>query len=136
MSIRSLAAAAARWTARRFGYQATQPNQTWQRQAWAYYDSTPEVRYAATWIGNAMSKGRLIAGRRAMDGTVDPLPAEHRASQLVASIAGGPAGQSQVLGAFGPHLVVAGERPVSGECRIHRKPRPPGAARPVSPRCS
>ncbi|WP_433355784.1 hypothetical protein ACQP25_17795 [Microtetraspora malaysiensis] len=44
-----LAAAAFRWTACRPGFQA------WQRQAWAYYDSTPEMRYAATWIGNAMS---------------------------------------------------------------------------------
>ncbi|MFF3665457.1 hypothetical protein [Microtetraspora malaysiensis] len=109
MSARTLVAAAARWTARRFGFQVSAPDQTWQRQAWAYYDSTPEVRFAATWIGNAMSKGRLFAGRRAEDGTVDLLPPEHRASQLVASIAGGPAGQSQILGGFGPHLVVSGE---------------------------
>src|SRR4051812_42306540 len=48
-----------RGTARRF--RTSQPDQSWQQRAWSYYDSTPEVRFAATWIGNAMGKGRLFA---------------------------------------------------------------------------
>ncbi|MEU4406203.1 hypothetical protein AB0F88_16905 [Streptosporangium sp. NPDC023963] len=104
---RELVAAAQRWTARRF--RTAQPDQTWQHRAWSYYDNTPEVRFAATWIGNAMGKARLFAGVRDKDGTVTPLPDSHRASELVASIAGGPAGQSELLSGFGPHLVVAGE---------------------------
>ena len=32
------------------------------------------VRFAATWIGNAMGKGWLFAGTRDKDGTVKPLP--------------------------------------------------------------
>jgi len=104
---RELVAAAQRWAARRF--RITQPDQSWQHRAWSYYDTTPEVRFASKWIGNAMGKGRLFAGVRDEDGTVKPLPDSHRASELVASIAGGPAGQSQLLAAFGPHLVVAGE---------------------------
>ncbi|MER6828876.1 hypothetical protein ABT352_23045 [Streptosporangium sp. NPDC000563] len=104
---RELVAAAQRWTQRRF--RAAQPDQSWQHRAWSYYDTTPEVRFASKWIGNAMGKGRLFAGVRDDDGTVKPLPDSHRASELVASIAGGPAGQSQLLAAFGPHLVVAGE---------------------------
>jgi len=107
--VRELAAAAARWTSRRFRRQAQAPDQSWQHQAWSFYESVPEVRFAATWVGNAMSKARLIAGRRGPDGTVDPLPDGHRASELVATIAGGPAGQSQLLGSFGSHLVVPGE---------------------------
>ncbi|MFF3441780.1 hypothetical protein [Streptosporangium sp. NPDC002721] len=104
---RELVAAAQRWTARRF--RTAQPDQTWQHRAWSYYDNTPEVRFAATWIGNAMGKARLFAGARDKDGTVTPLPDSHRASELVASVAGGPAGQSELLSGFGPHLVVAGE---------------------------
>ncbi len=107
--VRELAAAAARWTTRRFRGQAQAPDQSWQHTAWAFYDTVPEVRFAATWVANAMSKARLIAGVRAPDGTVDPLPDSHRAAELVATIAGGPAGQSEMLKAFGPHLVVPGE---------------------------
>lgn len=83
----------------------------WQEQAWSYYSDgdTPEVGFAATWIGNAMRQALLFAGRRSPDGTVEPLPADHPASELVAQIAGGPAGQAELLAEFGPHLVVAGE---------------------------
>src|SRR5690606_7635426 len=76
---------------------------------WAYWDQVPEMRYGARWIGNAMSKARLVAGVRGPDGTIDPLPDTHRAAELVATIGGGPAGQAEMLKAFGPHLVVAGE---------------------------
>ncbi|GAA2697358.1 hypothetical protein [Nonomuraea recticatena] len=106
---REIVAAAQRWTVKRFRSQVAEPDQSWQHRAWAYYDNTPEVRFAAGWIGNAMGKGRLIAGSRDSDGTVKPYPDSHRAAELVASIAGGPAGQSELLASFGPHLVVAGE---------------------------
>jgi hypothetical protein len=102
-----LTASAARYTARRL---RTKPvDGSWQERAWLFYDETPEVRFAARWYSNAMSRARLIAGRRDEDGNVVPLPPEHRASQLVAEIAGGPNGQSQLLRSFGPHLTVAGE---------------------------
>lgn len=89
--------------------QQVQQDTSWQDIAWGYYDDTPEVRFAATWIGNSMGRARLFAGIRQDDGTVTPVPPDHRAARLVASIAGGPAGQSQLLAEFGPHLVVAGE---------------------------
>jgi hypothetical protein len=82
---RELLAAATRWTARRF--RTSQPDQSWQHRAWAYYDSTPEVRFAAAWIGNAMGRGWLFAGTRDKDGTVKPPPNSHRAPELVVSIA-------------------------------------------------
>ena len=85
------------------------PDGGWQTQAWGFYDDTPEVRFAATWIGNSMGRARLFAGRRMDDGSVAPLESEHPASLLVAEIAGGPSGQSQFLAELGPHLVVAGE---------------------------
>jgi hypothetical protein len=55
-----------------------------------------------------MSRARLFAGRRGGEGNVVPLSADHRASELVADIAGGADGQAQLLGSFGPHLVVPG----------------------------
>lgn len=113
---RTITASAARYTARRL--RNKQPvNGAWQGRAWEFYDEVPEVRFAARWYANAMSRSRLIAGQRDEEGNVVPLPPEHRASQLVAEIAGGPNGQSQLLGKFGPHLVVP------GECWIVVRPR-------------
>lgn len=107
---KSLVAAAARFVERRFSnpYRAN-PSQGWQQQAWDLYDTTPEMRFAAGWVANAMSKARLIAARRGPDGAIEHAPADHPATQLVAEIAGGPTGQSQLLSDFGPHLVIAGE---------------------------
>ncbi|MET7720668.1 hypothetical protein [Streptomyces mirabilis] len=102
-----LTASAARYTARRL--RAKPVDGSWQERAWLFYDETPEVRFAARWYSNAMGRAKLFAGRRDKEGNVVPLPPGHRASELVAEIAGGPNGQSQLLGSFGPHLVVPGE---------------------------
>lgn len=113
-----LTASAARYTARKL---RTKPvDGSWQERAWLFYDETPEVRFAARWYSNAMSRAKLFAGRRDKEGNVVPLPPNHRASELVASIAGGPSGQAQLLRSFGPHLVVPGEawiivRPKDGD---------------------
>ncbi|MFI7467446.1 hypothetical protein [Nonomuraea sp. NPDC049646] len=104
-----LTAAAARFTNRTLKGALQRIDQSWQERAWAFYDTTPEVRFAATWIGNALSGARLFAGRRADDGTIEPAPDDHRATELVSGIAGGPEGQAQLLGNFGPHLTIAGE---------------------------
>lgn len=102
-----IVAAASRYTTGRLRAKPT--DQSWQGRAWDMYDSTPEVRFAARWIANAMSGAVLYAGRRNEDGKIEPLPPEHRASELVAGIAGGADGQGQFLAAFGPHLMVPGE---------------------------
>ncbi|MEV0016682.1 hypothetical protein [Streptomyces tendae] len=102
-----LTASAARYTARKL---RTKPvDGSWQERAWLFYDETPEVRFAARWYSNAMSRAKLFAGRRDEEGNVVPLPPSHRASELVAQIAGGSSGQAQLLRSFGPHLVVPGE---------------------------
>ena len=109
---RVITAAASRYTSRKLrgGGQSKAPNSGWQERAWAFYDSTPEVRFAAQWISGAMSAATLYAGRLADDGkTIEPLPGDHPAAEIVAEIAGGPEGQAKLLGGFGPHLVVPGE---------------------------
>ncbi|MBW8801044.1 MAG: hypothetical protein JF597_48110, partial [Streptomyces sp.] len=60
-------------------------------------------------MANGMAGATLYAGRRADDGTIEPAPNTHRASEIVQQIAGGPDGQSKMLGAFGKHLTVPGE---------------------------
>ncbi|TDC28497.1 hypothetical protein E1211_27830, partial [Micromonospora sp. 15K316] len=105
---RRLVGAAARYTSRRTPTTAN-VDQSWQHAAWNHYSTTPEVRFAANWIGNGMSLGRLYAGRRTPDGVVEPAPDGHLAADLVGTIASGPDGQADMLRDFGPHLVVAGE---------------------------
>lgn len=111
MTTRSLVGAAARYTTRTSTAAQANTNQGWQAEAWDCYSTTPEVRFAANWIGNGMSLGRLVAARRLPDGTIAPASStdRHRAIDLVASIAGGPDGQAGLLRDFGPHLMVAGE---------------------------
>ncbi|WP_326814002.1 MULTISPECIES: hypothetical protein [unclassified Streptomyces] len=108
MARKELTASASRYTSRKIRGQGA-GSQSWQARAYDMYHQVPEVRFAASWIGNAMSGSRLFAGRRADDGTIEPAPDDHRASQIVAQIAGGPDGQSKMLGAFGKHLTVPGE---------------------------
>lgn len=105
----ALTAAAQRYTVQTAKAKQAGTDQGWQTTAWDFYSTTPEVRFGATWIGNAMSAAKLYAGRRLADGSIERAPEEHPAARLVAEIAGGVDGQAQLLKAFGPHLVVAGE---------------------------
>ncbi len=80
-----------------------------QSLAWDMYEQVPEVGTYADWVANAMSGTFLFAGFRGEDGTIQEAPANSRASELVASIAGGPDGQAELLGSLGTGLAVAGE---------------------------
>ncbi|MYX39020.1 hypothetical protein GTY85_37475 [Streptomyces sp. SID8377] len=104
-----LSAAASRYVARKVRGKGGSPDQGWQNRAWDMYHAVPEVRFAANWIGNAMSGALLYAARRADDGTIERAPDNHRANEIVSQIAGGPDGQAKMLGAFGKHLTVPGE---------------------------
>jgi len=109
MSPIELSAAASRYVERRLTRQTVTPDQGWQIRAWELYRLVPEVRFAATYIANAMAGALLFAGRRADDGTIEKAPDDHYATEVVTDIAGGPDGQSELLKAFGKHLTVAGE---------------------------
>ena len=77
--------------------------------AWDMFKTVPEVGTYADWVSNAMSGATLFAGKRGPDGTILNAPDDSRAAQLVGSIAGGPSGQSNMLGDFGTQLAVTGD---------------------------
>ncbi|MFI0827279.1 hypothetical protein ACH4Q7_22805 [Streptomyces roseolus] len=108
MSAKTLTAAVSRYTSRKITGKGP-GDQAWQRRAYDMYHQVPEVRFAASWISNAMSGARLFAGRYADDGKIVPASSSHRAAEIVSDIAGGPDGQAKLLGAFGRHLTVPGE---------------------------
>ncbi|MFH9575050.1 hypothetical protein ACH4MG_31500 [Streptomyces sp. NPDC017454] len=112
MTSSALTAAASRYVDRKVtrgaGHKATTADAR-QGLAWQMYHATPGVWFAATYMANGMSGATLYAGRRADDGAIEPAPDNHRAAEIVQQIAGGPDGQSKLLGAFGKHLTVPGE---------------------------
>ena len=77
--------------------------------AWDFFETVPEVGTYADWVSNAMSGATLFAGKRGPDGTVEAAPRDSRASELVASIAGGATGQANLLSDFGTQLAVTGD---------------------------
>lgn len=103
-----ITAAAARIITRKGAKSGAGAANGWQVVAWDQFESTPEVGAYGKYIGNVMSGARLIAARRAADNSIEPVTTG-RAAELVASIAGGPAGQSKMLGTAGTQLAVAGE---------------------------
>lgn len=109
MSPRAITAAASRYIDRKVTRGKGAPDSAWQTRAWQMYKGVPEVRFAATYIANAMAGAVLHAARRADDGTIEAAPDGHRATEIVSEIAGGPDGQAKMLGAFGKHLTVPGE---------------------------
>lgn len=107
--VETITAAASRIISGKNGRAVTGNNGT-ASLAWDFYDSVPEVGTYADWCSNAMSGARLFAGKMGPDGEILPGADSDRASQLVASIAGGPAGQSVFLGDSGTQLAVAGDQ--------------------------
>ena len=81
--------------------------QGWQTEAWIAFDTVAEMRFVATWVGNVMSRARLVAARK--EGS-DIIPLyDGPAAEVMHSYWGGEQGQSQMLQATGLNLGVAGE---------------------------
>jgi hypothetical protein len=81
----------------------------WQILAMDLAEEVPEVGAYADWVSNSSAGATLFAGRRLPDGSIQRAPAGTRAADLVASMAGGPDGQSQLLSDFAWNLAVTGE---------------------------
>lgn len=109
----------------------------WAEEAWQFYDDVGEVRFATNWLGNAMSRCRIMAARRGRGGdepdpilvpdeeaqaddefdpaTMMPTPAEITAAETVERLAGGTSGQAQMLADFTVPLSVPGVAYLVGE---------------------
>lgn len=92
----------------------SQEKQAWWDDAWSFYDTNGELRFAVGWIASGLSQLNLIAARRPTLLGDDPAPLtgkgdiETAAIQLVSDIAGGPDGQSQMLARLATLLTVPG----------------------------
>ena len=95
---------------------AMRPTKTeaWQEDAWAFYDSNGELRFAVGWIANGLSQVNLVAARRPKLLGDDPAPLtgtsgiDADANSLVQAIAGGPDGQAQLMAQCAKQLTIPG----------------------------
>lgn len=82
---------------------------SWTAEAWGYYDTVGELRYVCEWLGNNLSQVTLLASDVDEQGNPTGTTNDEQASQIVADIAGGPAGQAQLLSRLAVFLTVPGE---------------------------
>lgn len=83
----------------------------WQSQGWGYYDTVPEFHYAVNWVGNLLSRARLIVKK---DGKVVSPEEDVVAAAALSGLFGGPDGQQEMFRQLGIHLTVAGEAYILG----------------------
>lgn len=81
--------------------------QGWQNEAWRHYDICGELRYAASYVSNVLSRGSLYVTRITPDGPITVKEGEPFEA-LKALFASG-VGMEEMLKAFGLHLTIAGE---------------------------
>lgn len=82
----------------------------WQADAWNFYNVVPELRYVCQWLSNALSRCQLIPSEvNAETGQPTGDCTDLDVAELVGDIAGGPAGQSQLLGRLATFLTVPGD---------------------------
>jgi hypothetical protein len=88
---------------------------TWQDEAWGFYDTLGEFRYGIDWTSSMLSRIRLYAARLE-PGTDEPVRADAgTAVDLMTTLSGGVAGQAQLMAGFGSQLGVPGEGYLVGE---------------------
>jgi hypothetical protein len=81
--------------------------ESWQAAAWAFYDSCPELRFVANWVGNVMSRAELLTVHE--QGRDDKTISEGPAWDALHAYFDGQHGQAEMLRQTGIHLTVAGE---------------------------
>jgi len=112
---KSLVASAARiklgnagWSKYRFG------DDGWQQEAWRFYDTIGELRFAANWIGSCCSRVRLYIAEVDKNGRIQQETENKKVSALADTLFGNPAAKSEALRMMGINLTVAGDVYVVG----------------------
>src|SRR5574341_1261267 len=88
---------------------------TWQEEAWQYYEDLGEFRYAVEWEARMLSRVRLHAAKLE-PGTDEPVRKEAgTAVDLMTAFAGGAPGQAALMENLATQLAVPGEGYLIGE---------------------
>jgi hypothetical protein len=94
----------------------------WQAEAWDFYDTCGELRYAANWMGNSLSRATIYAADVDDNGQPTGTPTTNpRALAAAHDLLGGPSNQAQILQQVGVHLTIAGDCYVIGETPVDQQ---------------
>lgn len=101
----SLVASAVRYSGK--AARIFQPNQDWQAECYRHYAICGEARFAAKFMGNALSRATLYVASK-VQGALKRSESGPGVETL-ADLFNGKDGQAQMLSALGTHLTIAGE---------------------------
>lgn len=109
--LKSLIASAARirnvdgqgWRTYRFG------DDSWQQEVWRLYDIIGELRFAANWVGSAISRVRVYVAEVDKNGRVQQETKKAKVAAIAENLFGSPAAQSEAMRMMGINLTVAGD---------------------------
>lgn len=90
----------------------TTRKQSWQEEAWAFFDTLGELHSANRWIGNALSRVRLFIAEASQDGGGEPSPTDNppaNATDALEELFSGAVGQGEMLRRLATNLDVVGE---------------------------
>lgn len=83
--------------------------ESWQNEAWGFFESLGEFWYGITWRANALSRVRLTAAELVPGGD-EPKPlTDGPAAELVEQLGGGIGGRSAIMKSLGIQIGVPGE---------------------------
>lgn len=91
-------------------------DESWQRELWRLFRVTPELRFAASWVGQCCSRVRIYVANIDQLGRVQGETKNKKISALSDTLLGGPASKAEHLRMMGIDLTV------SGECYIIGRP--------------
>lgn len=90
------------------GYRFT--DEAWQRQAWDFYDTNPQLHNAVDYIGAASSMIRIFVAEVDENGVRQgEVDSDDEIGALAETLFGGPANKAEMLRSIGESLTVAGE---------------------------
>lgn len=112
---RSLVASAAPITASNVDKNLRLKDSEWQVEAWRFYDLIGELRFAANWIGGALSQCRMYVGELDDSGEVTKEVKTGDIAKLAAVPLGSGSRRDENLRLLGINLFVAGEAFIIGE---------------------
>lgn len=84
-------------------------DQSWQTETWRLYDTIGEFRFAANYVGSAVSRVRIFVAEVDELGRVGEETEDDEVQAIAETLFGGPSAKSENLRLIGSSLVVAGE---------------------------
>lgn len=84
-------------------------SRAWQAEAWEMFDTVGELSFVAQWLQNSCSQVSLYAAEVDDKGQPGPVSNNTLASEIVASIGGGPSGQAELMARSAVPMMIAGE---------------------------